>query len=54
MDYSLAKYGICEGYAMVGDMKDQTFSHMTQVNIIILKKLMLYIQVWVVFNSMQS
>lgn len=45
MDYSLAKYGVCEGCAMVGDMKGQTFSHMTQVNIIILKKLMLYIQV---------
>lgn len=47
VDFSLAKYGICEGYAMVCDMKGQTFSHMAKTNFIIVKKFMKYVQVFI-------
>lgn len=45
IDYLLAKDGVCEGYAMVCDMKGQTFSHLAQVGPFVLRKMMLYIQV---------
>lgn len=45
IDYLLVKAGICEGYTMVCDMKGQTWGHMAQVNIFVMRKFMYYIQV---------
>lgn len=45
LDYLLAKHGICEGYAIVCDLKGQTLSHMAKVHIFVLRKFMQYIQV---------
>lgn len=45
LDYLLARDGICAGYAMVIDMAGSTFSHMTKVNIIAMRKFLFYVQV---------
>lgn len=45
LDYLLARDGICAGYAMVIDMDGSTFSHMTKVSIVAMRKFLFYVQV---------
>lgn len=50
LDIFLAKDGICEGFAFVTDMKGASFSHLTRINIFMMRKLMHYVQVLIVFT----
>lgn len=48
LDYLLARDGISEGYAMVIDMEGSTFSHLTKVSIVTMRKFLFYVQVIVI------
>lgn len=50
IDYLLAKDDVCEGFAMICDMKGQTFSHLAKVSPFMLRKMMLYIQVLIILS----
>lgn len=45
LDYWMTRDGIAEGFAIVFDMTGSTFSHLTKVNIGVMRKFLYYVQV---------